>query len=123
MLMRCFSVQSFRSLSRDRIVSALESLIGDANVLHETDDLIPYNVDWKGVYKTRSKDSDDYSLVVTPKTHQNVVDIMKWCHEKRVSVCPQGGNTSLVGGSTPMFADELIISFSKMNKVPSLRNQ
>ena len=33
-----------------------------------------------------------------------------------VAVCPQGGNTGLVGGSVPVF-DEIIVSMSLMNKV------
>lgn len=45
--------------------------------------------------------------------------ILKYCNEKRLAVCPQGGNTGLVGGSVPVF-DEIVLSFMLMNKIISL---
>lgn len=44
---------------------------------------------------------------------------MKYCNEKKLAVCPQGGNTGLVGGSVPVF-DEIIVNTSLMNKVISV---
>jgi FAD binding domain len=43
---------------------------------------------------------------------------MKWCHERKIGVVPQGGNTGLVGGSVPL-KDELILSLNNMAKVRS----
>ena len=43
---------------------------------------------------------------------------MKWCHERKIGVVPQGGNTGLVGGSVPI-EDELILSLGNMSKVRS----
>ena len=34
----------------------------------------------------------------------------------RIAVCPQGGNTGLVGGSVPVH-DEIILNMKKMNHV------
>lgn len=42
--------------------------------------------------------------------------ILKYCNENRLAVCPQSGNTGLVGGSVPVF-DEIIISMKLMNKI------
>lgn len=42
--------------------------------------------------------------------------ILKYCNDHKLAVCPQGGNTGLVGGSVPVF-DEIIISTSLMNKI------
>lgn len=36
----------------------------------------------------------------------------------RLAVCPQGGNTGLVGGGVPIF-DEIIVSLSKLNRILS----
>ena len=44
---------------------------------------------------------------------------MRHCHERRLAVCPQGGNTGLVGGSTPVF-DEVVLSTSLMNDIIDL---
>lgn len=40
----------------------------------------------------------------------------RYCNERNLAVCPQGGNTGLVGGSVPVF-DEIILSTSLMNQV------
>ena len=44
---------------------------------------------------------------------------MKRCNERVLAVCPQGGNTGLVGGSVPVF-DEVVISTTRMNDVISV---
>ncbi|KAG6464803.1 hypothetical protein O3G_MSEX014742 [Manduca sexta] len=59
------------------------------------------------------------SVVLKPKSTEEVSNILKYCNERRLAVCPQGGNTGLVGGSVPVF-DEIIINFTLMNKVISL---
>ena len=40
-------------------------------------------------------------LVVTPASHDEVMDILGICSEARVAVVPFGGGTSVVGGVTP----------------------
>ena len=41
------------------------------------------------------------------------------CSDRQLAVCPQGGNTGLVGGSVPVF-DEVIISTELMNKIENV---
>jgi FAD/FMN-containing dehydrogenase len=38
------------------------------------------------------------------------------CFNRGLAVCPQGGNTGLVGGSVPVF-DEIVISTELMNQI------
>src|SRR6266702_1720314 len=71
-----------------------------------------YNSDWMGKYRGRS------TTVLRPHTTEQVSKILKWCHERRIGVVPQGGNTGLVGGSVPI-EDELILSLGNMSKVRS----
>lgn len=63
--------------------------------------------------------SGQSKLVLKPKTTEEVSKILKHCNERRLAVCPQGGNTGLVGGSVPVF-DEVVVSFALMNKIISL---
>lgn len=56
------------------------------------------------------------SVVLKPKTTNEVSAILKHCNDRKLAVCPQGGNTGLVGGSVPVF-DEVIISTSLMNNI------
>lgn len=58
------------------------------------------------------------TLVLKPRSTAEVSEILKYCHEKRLAVVPQGGNTGLVGGSVPVF-DEVVINLSTMNKIRS----
>lgn len=58
-------------------------------------------------------------VVLKPKTTDEVAKILSYCNKKKLAVCPQGGNTGLVGGSVPVF-DEIVLSFTNMNKIISL---
>lgn len=76
------------------------------------DDLAVYNADWMGKY------TGEATTVLRPRSVQQVSDILKWCHARRIPVVPQGGNTGLVGGSVPL-GGELVLSLSSMNNVRS----
>ena len=54
--------------------------------------------------------------MLRPRTTEEVSQIVKYCNKRTLAVCPQGGNTGLVGGSVPVF-DEIIVSMNLMNKV------
>ncbi|NP_001074066.1 D-2-hydroxyglutarate dehydrogenase, mitochondrial precursor [Danio rerio] len=73
------------------------------------------NVDW---LKTVQGSSD---VLLRPKTTEGVSQILRYCNERNLAVCPQGGNTGLVGGSVPVF-DEIILSTSLMNQVFAFDN-
>lgn len=51
-----------------------------------------------------------------PCNTQEVSALVKFCHQKRIGIVPQGGNTGLVGGQVGN-DDELIVSMERMNKV------
>lgn len=58
------------------------------------------------------------SLVLKPRTSEEVSKILAYCNNELLAVCPQGGNTGLVGGSVPVH-DEIIISSALMDQVIS----
>lgn len=58
-------------------------------------------------------------IVLKPKTTEEVSAILKYCNAEKLAVCPQGGNTGLVGGSVPVF-DEVVVSTRLMNNIVSL---
>ena len=78
----------------------------------ESSELEGYNSDWMNKYHGKS------NTVLRPHTAQEVSEIVKWCHERRIGVVPQGGNTGLVGGSVPV-KDEVVLSLASMNKIRS----
>lgn len=58
-------------------------------------------------------------LVLKPKTTNEMSNILKYCNDNKLAVCPQSGNTGLVGGSVPVF-DEIVISMKLMNNIISI---
>lgn len=56
--------------------------------------------------------------MLKPKTTDEISQILRYCNENCIAVCPQGGNTGLVGGSVPVF-DEVVLSLSLMNRILS----
>jgi FAD/FMN-containing dehydrogenase len=57
--------------------------------------------------------------VAIPSSTNQVSNILKLCYNYEVSVIPQGGNTSLVGGSVSNKKGGLILSMSRMNDISS----
>lgn len=79
----------------------------------KTGSLEKYNVDWTGHYRGFS------SIVVRPKSTDEVSRILAYCNEHRIGIVPQGGNTGLVGGSIPISSQEIVLSMEKMDTIES----
>ena len=75
-----------------------------------TQNLESYSRDVMGVY------SGSPGVVLKPESTEQVSAILRYCNERRLAVCPQGGNTGLVGGSVPVH-DEVVLSLARMNRV------
>lgn len=59
----------------------------------------------------------EFTAVFSNKNITSATDVFhRYCNERNLALCPQGGNTGLVGGSVPVF-DEIILSTSLMNQV------
>ena len=53
-----------------------------------------------------------------PEVNLSIKKIVKFCFNKNIPIVPQGGNTSLVGGSVPRLnKGEIIINLCKLNKI------
>ena len=85
-------------------------LLGSSRVVSDPEECEGYNIDHINIVRGKS------NLVLRPKTTEEVSAILKYCDEKRLAVCPQSGNTGLVGGSVPVF-DEIVVSMKLMNKL------
>jgi FAD/FMN-containing dehydrogenase len=93
------------------LLAALRSALGASNVLHEGD-LSAWEVDWRRRYRGRAL------AVARPGSTAEVVAAVKACLEHGASVVPQGGNTSLVGGSVPdASGTQVLLSLARMNRV------
>lgn len=97
----------------DKDVGFFESVVGSNHTIKEKDELQSYNVDFLRSVRGNSQ------LVLKPGSVDEISTILKYCNDKKIAVCPQGGNTGLVGGSVPV-CDEIVLSLQRLNKVISI---
>ena len=91
-------------------LSFFERLLDKTRCITDASRLASFNTDWMKKYRGQSE------LVLLPRTTQEVSEILRYCNQRRLAVCPQGGNTGLVGGSVPVY-DEIVLSTRLMNQV------
>lgn len=94
----------------DADVTFFRSVLGDGGVVTDSDAMESYNTDWMRKYHGASR------LALRPASTEEVSQVLKHCHERRLAVVPQGGNTGLVGGSVPV-GDEVVLSLSRMSRI------
>lgn len=95
----------------DNFVLALSVLVGDEAVLTGAG-AQTYLTDWRGRY------AGDALAVVFPASADQVSKVVKLCAAENVAIVPQGGNTSLCGGSVPLpGARQVVLNLSRMNRI------
>lgn len=78
----------------------------------EPDTMAPFLTDWRGKWAGRAM------AVAQPDSTADVSTVLQWCHDHRVPVVPQGGNTGLSGGATPDESGHaLLLSLTRLNRV------
>jgi len=97
----------------DDDVKEFQSLLDERRVVTEDSELSGFNTDWLRTVRGSSR------CLLKPRTTEEVSKIVEHCSNRRLAICPQGGNTGLVGGSVPVF-DEVIISTQLMNKIEKI---
>ncbi|MEQ8404125.1 MAG: FAD-binding oxidoreductase [Oceanicaulis sp.] len=78
----------------------------------DPDELSGHVSDWRGRYRGESP------LLLKPGSTDEVARILSHCNAAGIAVLPQGGNTGLVGGSTPQ--GEVVISLKRMNQITAV---
>lgn len=72
----------------------------------------PYLTDWSKRF------SGDAIAVLKPKNAAEVAALVSLCNQNNVSIVPQGGNTGLCGGATPISDyQSVVILTSRMNRI------
>jgi D-lactate dehydrogenase (cytochrome) len=89
--------------------------MADVTVVEAAHEMQPHLVDW------RKRHFGKAQAVVFPGTVDAVAAIIRQCAERRVPVYPQGGNTSVCGGSVPdERGDGIVLNLRRMNLVRRL---
>jgi FAD/FMN-containing dehydrogenase len=99
----------------DSISAALErivAIVGPPGVV-APEDAAPLLRDERGLYRGAA------ALVVRPASVEECSDVVRVCHDARIGVVPQGGNTGYCGGATPFDGErrQILLSLSRLNGV------
>lgn len=88
-------------------IDALRGLVGPDHVLTAPDRTASYSTDWTGRFVGSTP------AVVRPSSAEEVAAVVRLCRETGTALVPQGGNTGLVGGSTPL-GGEVVLSTERL---------
>ena len=99
----------------NNIIDSLSAIVGDNAVL-TGEPAAPYCSDWRGRY------SGNALAAVFPSNTKQVAEVVKLCSANQISIVPQGGNTSLCGGSVPSMdgGKQVIVNLSHMNRIRAI---
>lgn len=90
-----------------------ESLVDTA--ILTGDDAEPYLTDWTGDFRGEA------IAILRPGNAEDVSRIMRACSEVGIAIVPQGGNTGLVGGATPVTKrPAVVVQLGRMNRIRKL---
>jgi FAD/FMN-containing dehydrogenase len=96
-------------------IERIKEVLGPLGCLDDPAQIAPYVIEWRDLFRGRTP------LVARPATTREVCEVVRICHDTRTPFVPQGGNTSLCGGSVPHESgDEIVLSLSRMNRVREL---
>jgi FAD/FMN-containing dehydrogenase len=99
----------------DPLIDTLRGIVGAAHVLDSNAGMAPFLSDWRGRYHGTAR------AVVRPHDTGELAAVVCACAAAGVPMVPQGGNTGLCGGATPL-ADgaAVVISLARMNRIRAI---
>jgi len=92
------------------MIDSLTTLLGSENVLHETEDLIPYSFDATAVLKRMPR------VVVFARSAEEVSGVLKIARANKAPVVARGSGTGLSGGSVPVDGC-IVLCLVKMDRI------
>lgn len=97
-------------IAASEFIDQLRTVLGDADVLSEAEDLIPYSFDGTAALKQRPL------CVVFPRSTDEVADCVRLAAEHKVSIVTRGSGTGLSGGSVPL-TGSLVLCLVKLDRI------
>ncbi len=102
-------------LSDQAFAQKIAEIAGRDRVAASTEAMAPFLTDWRGRYTGRAL------AVVHPGSTDEVASVIRFCGEEGVSIVPQGGNTGMCGGATPLQSGRsVVVNLSRLNRVRAL---
>ena len=101
------------SVDRDALIAALRALSPDLEVLHDTEDVRPFECDGLAAYRSTPL------CVVLPSTVEQARGVLRVAAELGVPVVPRGAGTGLSGGAMPIEKGILLV-MAKFTQIVAL---
>src|SRR5690606_36104922 len=93
-------------------LDGLRQLLGPADLLTDPADMAPYLTDWRRMF------SGPALAILRPGSTEQVSAAVGLCAQHGVAIVPQGGNTGLAGGATPLGrAPQVVLSLARMTAI------
>ncbi|MCL5070183.1 MAG: FAD-binding protein [Actinobacteria bacterium] len=96
----------------ETIIQKLTEIAGKANVIADKEKMQSYSYD----ETPKRQYAHMPEVVVTPKTAEEVADIVKLANKELIAVTPRGAGSGLSGGAIPVYGG-IVVSVEKMNKI------
>jgi FAD/FMN-containing dehydrogenase len=94
------------------VIDRLKAAVGPGGWTEDQDEIAPWVREDRGLWWGSA------TLMMKPADTAEVSAILEICNETGTSLVPQGGNTSLVGGSIPIDGQhEIILSLRRLNRI------
>jgi len=103
-------------MSRNELIRRLQAILPAEAVLHDNEDLRPYECDGLSAYKQLPY------VVVLPHNEAQVIEILRLCHATRTPVVARGAGTGLSGGALPHVSG-VLLSLARLNQIVSINPQ
>lgn len=100
----------FSAVDKAQVVDALSRLLPAGALMFEAEDLRPYECDGLSAYRQLPM------VVALPDTEEQVVGILRTCHELGVPVVARGAGTGLSGGALP-HRFGVLLSMARFNRI------
>ena len=99
-------------------LNALASLLPSERLLSRPEQLAAYESDGLTAFRTQPL------AVAIPESTDEVITLVRFCHEQKLPFVARGSGTSLSGGSLPV-RDGIVIALNRLNRIlrldPALR--
>ncbi|HUA09797.1 MAG TPA: FAD-binding oxidoreductase [Candidatus Acidoferrales bacterium] len=97
------------------LLAALEQICGPGGLLAQKAEIEPYLTDWRGVFHGGAL------AVARPADTASVAACVRACAQAGAAIVPQGGNTGLAAGATPLGLQQaVVLNLSRMRRIRTL---
>lgn len=92
------------------LLARFAAIVGEKYAITDPQMQAPYVVEMRDMFHGRTP------LVLRPASVAEVSEILKLANETATPIVPQGGNTGLVGGQTPL-NNEIVLSLNRLDRI------